>query len=148
MTNKTQNLTTQTVMRYAKGIKPHSSPKKKLKGEKIMYDADERKLLSALCHGSIFLSTTILSIAIPIIISFITKDPVVKQNAKESINFHINIWIYGLLIGLSIWRSFGTLVPLAGLGFMLHWALTICALFYVLSDTQKPFRYPFIFRLV
>ncbi|BAZ42113.1 hypothetical protein NIES4101_80810 [Calothrix sp. NIES-4101] len=114
----------------------------------MYYDTDKRKLLSALCHGAIFLSTTFFSIVIPIVITFFTNDPVVKQNAKESINFHINVWIYGLLVSLLIWQSFGTLVPLAGLGYMLHWGLTICALFYVLSDTQKPFRYPFIFRLI
>jgi uncharacterized protein len=113
-----------------------------------MYDTDKRKLLSALCHGAIFFSTTFFSVCIPIAIIFMSKDPVVKKNAKESINFHINVWIYVFLIGWLIWLSFGILVPLAGFGYMLHWGLTICALFYVLSDTEKPFRYPLILRLV
>lgn len=113
-----------------------------------MYDADKRKLLSALCHGAIFFSTTLVSVGVPIFIILVTDDPVVKQNAKESINFHINVWVYGFIIGLLITLSFGVLVPLAGIGYLLHWGLTIWALFYVLSDTQKPFRYPFIFRLV
>jgi uncharacterized protein len=118
------------------------------KRERVMYDADKRKLLSALCHGAIFFSTTLVSVGVPIFIILVTDDPVVKQNAKESINFHINVWVYGFIIGLLITLSFGVLVPLAGIGYLLHWGLTIWALFYVLSDTQKPFRYPFIFRLV
>jgi len=50
-----------------------------------MYDSDKRKLLSALCHGAIFFSTTIVSVGLPIAILFVSDDPVVKENAKESI---------------------------------------------------------------
>jgi uncharacterized protein len=111
-----------------------------------MYDKDKRKLLSALCHGSIFISTLFVSVAIPIFIFFTSDDPVVRGNAQESINFHLNVWFLGAILTALVWLSFGLLVPLAGLGFLLHWALTIWALFHVLSDTNKPFRYPFIFR--
>lgn len=113
-----------------------------------MYDPDKRKLLSAICHGAIFFSATFVSIGIPIFILFVTNDSVVKENAKEAINFHLNVWFYGIIIGILIWLSFGLLFPLAGLGVLLHWGLTIWALFHVLSDTDKPFRYPFIFRLL
>ncbi|AFZ01838.1 DUF4870 domain-containing protein [Calothrix sp. PCC 6303] len=111
-----------------------------------MYDKDKRKLLSALCHGSIFLSTLFVSVGIPIFIFFTSDDPVVKANAQESINFHLNVWVYGIILSVLIWVTLGLLVPLAGLGFLLHWGLTLLALFHVLSDTEKPFRYPFIFR--
>ncbi len=50
-------------------------------------DTDNRKILSALCHGAIFFNTIIVSIAIPITILFLTNDSVVKDNAKESLNF-------------------------------------------------------------
>jgi uncharacterized protein len=113
-----------------------------------MYDTDKRKLLSALCHGAIFLSTMLVSVCIPIFITFVTDDPVVRENAKESINFHINVWVYGFILGILVSMTWGVLVPLAGIGFFLHWTLTVFALFYVLSDTAKPFRYPFIFRLL
>lgn len=113
-----------------------------------MYDTDKRKVLSALCHGAIFFSMTLVSVAVPIFITFVTDDPVVKENAKESINFHINVWVYGFIVGVLISMTWGVLVPVAGIGFIVHWSLTILALFYVLSDTRKPFRYPLIFRLV
>lgn len=113
-----------------------------------MYDPDKRKLLSALSHGAIFFSTTVVSIAIPIVIYFISKDPVVRENAQEAINFHLNVWVYGLIVGILVTVTFGLLVPLAGLWFLLHWGLTIWALFHVLSDSsEKAFRYPFIFRV-
>lgn len=112
-----------------------------------MYDQDKRKLLSALSHGAIFFSTTLVSIGVPIALLFITEDPVVKENAKESINFHFNVWLYGTIIGILIFVTLGLLIPLAGLGYLLHWGLTIWAIVQVLSDPDRPFRYPFIFRL-
>lgn len=113
-----------------------------------MYDTDKRKLLSALCHGAIFFSTTIVSVGVPIFILFTSDDPVVKDNAKEAINFHFNVWVWGAIIGVLVFITFGLLIPLAGLGFLLHWGLTIWALFHVFGDPDKPFRYPFIFRLI
>lgn len=45
-------------------------------------DTDKRKILSALCHGAIFFSATIVSVGIPIAILLIIDDSVVKDNAK------------------------------------------------------------------
>ena len=49
-----------------------------------MENIEQRKLLSALCHGSIFFSSMIVSIAIPLVILFTTEDSIVKANARES----------------------------------------------------------------
>lgn len=116
-----------------------------------MYDSDSRKLFSALSHGAIFLSSTVISIAVPILILFTSQDPVVKGNAKEAINFHLNVWLCGLIIGVLVWLTLGLLLPLTGIWLILHWGLTIWALSHVLGvlgDSNKPFRYPFIFRIV
>jgi uncharacterized protein len=113
-----------------------------------MYDTDKRKLLSALCHGAIFFSTTFVSIGIPIAVLLVSQDSVVKENAKEAINFHLNVWLWGAIIAALIFISFGLLIPLAGLGYLLHWGLTIWAIITVLSNPDSAFRYPFIFRVV
>jgi uncharacterized protein len=34
------------------------------------------------------------------------------------------------------------------LWFLVHWGLTIWALFHVLSNPETAFRYPYIFRIV
>jgi uncharacterized Tic20 family protein len=62
-----------------------------------MYDVDKRKILSALSHGSIFFSLLGVSIGIPIAVLFVSDDPVVKENAKEALNFHFNVWLYGII---------------------------------------------------
>ncbi|MEM9447796.1 MAG: DUF4870 domain-containing protein [Cyanobacteria bacterium P01_E01_bin.6] len=113
------------------------------------YDSDKRKLLSALCHGSIFLSTLFLSISIPIGILFVSDDPVVKANAKEAINFHFNVWFWGIVIVILSIITLGLLVFILGpIGYALHWGLTIWAITHSFSKPDTSFRYPFIVRLV
>lgn len=122
----------------------------------VKYDPDKRKLLSSLSHGAIFFSTILFSIGVPIVITLISDDPVVKTNAKESINFHFNVWFWETVIGIPMailsFLTFGIggilFFPVVALGFAIHWGLTIWALFHCLSNTDEPFRYPFIFRLL
>ncbi|NWF59809.1 MAG: DUF4870 domain-containing protein [Fischerella sp.] len=121
----------------------------------VTYNSDKRKLLSSLCHGAIFFSTALFSIGVPIAIYLISDDPVVKSNAKESINFHFNVWFWGTVIGVPIailsWLTFGIggilFFPVVAFGFLLHWGLTIWALLQCFSKPDEPVRYPFIFRL-
>ncbi|MBW4672402.1 MAG: DUF4870 domain-containing protein [Cyanomargarita calcarea GSE-NOS-MK-12-04C] len=121
----------------------------------VSFDSDKRKLLSSLCHGAIFFSTGFLSIGVPIAINLLSDDPVVKSNAKESINFHFNVWFWATLIGIPLgilsFITFGLggilFFPVVALGFAIHWGLTIVALLHCFSKPDEPFRYPFIFRL-
>ena len=114
-----------------------------------MYDTDKRKLLSVLSHGSIFLSTTLVSIGIPVAMLFVSDDPVVKDNAKEAINFHFNVWFYGAIIAFLTFITLGLLGLILGpIGFVVHWALTILAITHCLGNPDQPYRYPFTFRLL
>ena len=111
-----------------------------------MENADQRKLLSALCHGAIFLSSTFIAVAIPIAILFTTEDSVVKANARESLNFHINLYIYGLIVGMLCLIFIGfLLIPVLGI---ITIVMPIIALVKVLNSPDEPYRYPFIYRLV
>ncbi|MBD1920935.1 DUF4870 domain-containing protein [Microcoleus sp. FACHB-831] len=110
-----------------------------------MYDTDKRKLLSALCHGSIFFSAALVSIGIPIAILFVAEDPVVKESAKEAINFHFNVWLYGAIFGVLAWVLIG--IPLLALLLFLSWVLPILAIIQSLTNPDQSYRYPFIFRL-
>ncbi|PSB14644.1 DUF4870 domain-containing protein [Phormidesmis priestleyi ULC007] len=113
------------------------------------HDSAKRRLLSCLSHGAIFFSTTILSVGVPIAITFISDDPVVQANAKESINFHFNVWFWGILILIPSLLTFGLLGwILFPLGYAIHWGLTIWALAHCFTKPDEPFRYPFIFRLL
>lgn len=113
------------------------------------FDLDKRKLLSAGSHASIFISALIASIGIPIAILFISEDPVVKENAKEAINFHLNVWLVGGVIAVLSFITLGLLGFILGpIWLVAHWGLTIWAIIHCINRPETAFRYPFIFRLV
>ena len=111
-----------------------------------MYDTDKRKLLSALAHGSIFFSLLGVSVGIPIAILFVSDDPVVKENAKEALNFHLNVWLYGIIFGVLTIVLIGFL--LLGILQLVNVVLPILAILQALSNPDQAYRYPFIFRLL
>jgi uncharacterized protein len=110
------------------------------------YDLDKRKLLSALCHGAIFFSAFVLTVGIPITILLISDDPVVKDNAREAINFMINVWFYGIVMLVLFWLLVGWL--LLPFWFLYHWVLPIFAIVHCLRSPDFAFRYPLIVRLL
>jgi uncharacterized protein len=114
-----------------------------------MYDSDKRKFLSILCHGSIFAGSLLIFIGLPIAILLVSDDPAVKDNAKESLNFHLNIWLYEAILGI-LWISiigipFALLLAIPF--FLFHWILPVLAILKILKNPEMTYRYPFIFRL-
>ncbi|MGF1600726.1 MAG: DUF4870 domain-containing protein [Thermosynechococcaceae cyanobacterium] len=117
------------------------------------YDTDKRKLLSSLCHGAIFFSALIFSAGIPLGILIISDDPVVKESAKESLNFHFNVWFYGLIVGLiSFFWWTVVLLPAIWIGaaflIFMTWVVPIIAIMSCLNNPDEAYRYPFIFRFL
>lgn len=110
------------------------------------YDSDKRKLLSAISHGSIFLSAAVLSAIVPLVIWIVSDDPVVKDNSKEALNFHFNVWLYGIIFGLLTWVLIGW--PLLAILFLVQIILPILAILQSLRQPDSVYRYPFIFRLL
>jgi uncharacterized protein len=108
------------------------------------FDTDKRKILSVASHASIFLSQLVLSAGVPLAILLLSDDPVTKENAKEALNFHFNMWLYSVLLIIPAWLIIGLpLVALLGL------VQLILPAFAILSSVTAPdtaFRYPFIFR--
>lgn len=113
------------------------------------YDTDKRKLLSALSHGSIFFNALVLSVGVPIAVMLVSDDPVVKENSKEAINFHINVWFWSLIVGVLTFLTLGVLGFILGPPlFFIYCGLAIWAIFHSLTQPSEPFRYPFILRLL
>jgi uncharacterized Tic20 family protein len=109
-------------------------------------DLTKKKLLSVACHASIFFSATLVSIGVPLVIYFVSDDETVKGNAKEALNFHLNLWLYGVIFGILTWVLIGWLL-LAILG-VINLVLPILAILQVWNNPNKVFRYPFIFRVL
>lgn len=111
-----------------------------------MENFEQRRLLSALSHGAIFFSSTIVSIGIPIAILLINEDPVVKENAKESLNFHINLYIYAVISVLLVLVGIGIVLLIVLL--LVSFIMPIIAIVRVLNEPNIPYRYPFIFHFL
>jgi uncharacterized protein len=111
-----------------------------------MNDVQQRQILSAIAHGAIFFSSIIVAIGIPITILIISEDPVVKENAKESLNFHLNLYIYALLCIPLFFVLIG--VPLFFMLIVASFIMPIIALINVVNNPNQPYHYPLIFRLV
>lgn len=109
-------------------------------------DLGQRKLLSAIAHGAIFFSSLLVSIGIPIALLAISNDPVVKGNAKESLNFHMNLYIWAAVFGLMVFIFIG--IPLLVLLGIASFVMPIIAIVSVFSSPNRPYRYPFIFHLL
>jgi uncharacterized protein len=116
------------------------------------YDSDKRKLLSALCHAAIFFSPLVLTAGIPLGILLLSEDPVIKDNARESLNSHFNIWLLTAITGAAWFLWFTILIlPLAwalSAALFLAWLAPIFAIVKCFSTPEQPFRYPFIFRVL
>lgn len=115
------------------------------------YDVDKRKLLPALSHGSIFFSSLVISVGIPIAILLVSDDAVVKENAREAINFHFNVWLWGGIaaIAAALWWTI-ILLPFAFLGgvvVIFSLVMPILAILHCLTQPDLSYRYPLIFRL-
>lgn len=108
------------------------------------FDSDKRKLLSIASHGSIFLSQLVLSAGIPFGIWLLSDDPISKENAKEALNFHFNMWLYSVLLIIPAALIIG--LPLVGLLAVVQVVMPVFAILSSVTDPDNAYRYPFIFR--
>ncbi len=111
-----------------------------------MMDRDQRMILSALAHGAVFFSAFVVALGIPIAILFLSKDSVVKANARESLNFHINLYIYGFVFTVLAFVLIG--IPLLALLVIFSFIMPIIAIISVIKNPDQPYQYPFIYRFL
>ncbi len=114
----------------------------------------KRKLFSLLCHGSIFLGSLLFTSVIPLVILLLFDDSVIKETAKETLNYHFNIWLYGA-IAAGLISFFTVLFFTIPLNFLIGGALgifnlvpPIFGILATLNNPDEPYRYPFIWRIL
>jgi uncharacterized Tic20 family protein len=110
------------------------------------FDSDKRKLLSVLCHSSIFFSSLVFGAGIPLAVLIVSDDPVVKTSAKESLNFHFNMWLYFAIFGALSFVVIG--IPFLIATAIANLVLPILAILQSLTNPNESYRYPFIFRIL
>ena|SRR5437868_11596865 len=104
--------------------------------------AEEERLWSMLSHLSFF----IFGIIAPLIVMLTlgTRSAFVRQQAVEALNFHITVWIVGIVAGLSIFLIVGII--------LLPAVLITAAVFAIIAAIQSyqgvAYRYPISIRLI
>ena len=114
----------------------------------------KRKLFSLLCHGSIFLGSLLFTSLIPLAVLLLFDDPIIKETAKETLNYHFNIWLYGA-ISLGLGTFLTALIITAPIAWLIGGVFTLFTLvppifgiLATLNNPNEPYRYPFIWRLL
>lgn len=84
-------------------------------------------------------------LGVPIAVLFVSDDPLVKDSAREAINFAVSMYLWTALFGALMFTLIG--IPAAVLGFVALWAgsmiFPIVAIASVVGDPEKQYRYPF-----
>jgi uncharacterized Tic20 family protein len=105
-----------------------------------------RKVLSAVCHGSLWFSSVAVGIGVPLVVMLVSDDPIVKSNAKESINAHINLIVGFIVFGLLSMILIGIPFVIAlGIYSLVMPLVAICA---VAGSPDKTYRYPFMVHII
>lgn len=99
----------------------------------------ESKLLSGICHGSIFVG---MPIVIPLIIYLLKKDDsFVNHHARESLAMHIIAMLLGIVVGILCLLIIGILlVPILIILGLIYYILAIVAIIKCLSGEH--YHYP------
>ncbi|MBX9691915.1 MAG: DUF4870 domain-containing protein [Cyanobacteria bacterium] len=115
-----------------------------------MKEVTKRKLLRVLCHGAALASSSVVVIGLPIAIVVLSEDPLVKDSAKEAINYTLNIFVMLIMMLLLCFTIIG--IPFAMMGYgVISIAAVIMPLIAMVSVCIIPdgaFRYPFVFRFI
>lgn len=109
--------------------------------------AGNDKIWAILCHVSEFMAVPFI---LPLVVYLAMKDDstYVAENAKEALNFHLSLLIYGLGAALLAFTIIGA--PLAGLlGLILLVGSIVLSIIAAMKSSEGiVYRYPFTLRLV
>ena len=106
----------------------------------------EAKSLSIIAHLAALFSSVVISVLGPIIIMAATDNDVARGNARESLNFQINIIIWALLAAALCFVLIGfVLLPIVVLW---SFIMPIVAMVRCANDENLVYRYPLCIRFL
>lgn len=95
------------------------------------------------CHLSLLLG---IGFILPLIVYLVKKQdsPVVAENAREALNFHISVYLYGIVAFVLCFVLIGfVLLPV-----VVIWGLVYSIIATLSASEGKFYRYPLTIRLV
>jgi uncharacterized Tic20 family protein len=108
--------------------------------------------LSILCHASVFLTPILVfPIVVPLVLFLGCSDSIVKENAREALNFQIYSIIIGILIAIAAVFAFiliPIILPIALAFLVLSIVLPIVVIIQIWQSPSEIPNYPFIQRFI
>jgi uncharacterized protein len=108
--------------------------------------------LSILCHASVFLTPImVFPIVVPLVLFLACSDHIVKENAREALNFQIYSIIIGILIAIAAvfaFILFPIIIPIALAFLVLSIVLPIIVIIQIWQSPTEIPSYPFIQRFI
>jgi len=111
-----------------------------------MSDPKQSQTLSVVAHVSALFSSVWVSVLVPILLLLMSEDEVVKANARQSLNFQINI---------IIWSIVSLILCLVVVGFVLLFVVAAASIIMPIIATIKcasnpgtVYRYPLCFPIL
>jgi hypothetical protein len=103
---------------------------------------DLNKLLSVVCHLAALFTSFLAALLVPIVILAVSEDDVVKANAREALNFQLNMLLWALLALLLVFVGIGVVLLIV----LAIWCIIapIIAMINVASTPEVPYRYPLL----
>jgi uncharacterized Tic20 family protein len=101
------------------------------------------KLFVVLCHLSVFLGVGLI---LPLIVYLVKKDEseFVAFHAKESLNFHLSVLIYGIVCAILVFVVIGAfLLMILGVA-----VVVLAVIAAVKSSAGEHYRYPLTIRFI
>jgi|GEM_PF-4012720 len=148
--------TSETTVWSAGKVNPLSQDRDEKSTRSIRARRMTRRIFSVMCYGAVLFSAAFVPAIVPFGIWRVSKDEVIRSNAKEALNFFLWLWSCWILIGLVSLASaavlpIATLVAIpAGLAILLGVVgalLSLVAAIACIMRPSKPYFYPFIWRV-
>lgn len=105
---------------------------------------DVERFLAVICHVSVLLSVTMIALAFPIACFLFGRSAFVRENARQALNFQINILI---------WVVIAFVTKFVGIGFIIGGILFLCEVVLPLMGVFNAkegniFNYPLCFPVL
>ncbi len=110
----------------------------------------KQKLLRVACHSAALCNWTLVILGVPLAVVLLSEDPLVRDSAKEALNFTITMFLLATVSIALIFTIIGIPAAVIGLVFfgVANTIFPLVAIVSVCINPDKPFRYPLTIRLI
>lgn len=115
-----------------------------------MNENSKRKILRVSCHAAALCNWTLVILGVPLAAVLLSDDPLVRDSAKEALNFTLTMFLATAISVALICTIIGIPAGLIGLAFfgIVNTIFPLVAMVSVCVAPESPYRYPCTIRFI